>query len=131
MGFMKIHLHIIKLREVIWCGQPKWDWMKEGGKKGEWRGSLLNAMFYSPPADSFNLGVIKKCQTQSIIPTGILSMFQSEKKINQWICGRTLSNNSLNALVRSSHPLFFLICLKECIKTSIVTYTYVSRHVCL
>lgn len=31
MGFMKIHLHIIKWREVIWCGQPKLDWMKEVG----------------------------------------------------------------------------------------------------
>lgn len=33
MGFMKIHLHIIKWREVIWCGQPKLDWMKEQGEK--------------------------------------------------------------------------------------------------
>lgn len=34
MGFMKIHLHIIKWREVIWCGQPKLDWMKEVGGVG-------------------------------------------------------------------------------------------------
>lgn len=33
MGFMKIHLHIIKWKEVIWRGQPKLDWMKEGGEK--------------------------------------------------------------------------------------------------
>ncbi len=56
-------------------------------------------MFYSPPADSFNLGVIKMCQTQSIIPAGILSMFQSEKKTNQLICGQTISNSTLSAFV--------------------------------
>lgn len=38
-------------------------------------------MFYSLPADSFNLGIIKMCQTQSIIPTGILSMFEFEKTL--------------------------------------------------
>lgn len=46
MGFMKIHLHIIKWREVIWCGQPKLDWMKEQRKKkkkSKWRSSLLNS----------------------------------------------------------------------------------------
>lgn len=36
-------------------------------------------MFYSLPADSFNLGIIKMCQAQSIMPTGMLSMYQSEK----------------------------------------------------
>lgn len=30
---MKIHLHIIKWREVIWYGQPKLDWMKEHEKE--------------------------------------------------------------------------------------------------
>lgn len=41
MGFMKIHLHIIKWREVIWCGQPRWDWMKEGKKKRQTEGLVI------------------------------------------------------------------------------------------